>query len=160
MQFAAMQKGGYYALTDKSGQRKTYRCCQVRPTIKVVETTRRAKAFVFQSEKYTCVRPSRQCTMKKDASRGCYVYVFRVGKDTYKIGCSADVDRRLKQGRTWCSEIEKVATLPLRDASWRKQEQQLHHMLRQHRCSKGGTEIFKMKANTLADALARFAATR
>ena len=75
-----------------------------------------------------------------------HLYMFKLNNGIYKIGCSDDVGKRLKQGKTWSSQIEMVAARKIpaeKSANWRQYEYKVHEKFGDHRCKEGGTELFK-----------------
>ena len=74
------------------------------------------------------------------------LYIVKTGSGTYKIGCTDNLDARMRAGRTWCSTMSKVAarTIPkFKTRQWRRYEKKLHSRFASQRCSSGGSEVFK-----------------
>ena len=74
------------------------------------------------------------------------LYIFKVGNNSYKIGCTSDIDARLKAGRTWCANVQHKGSrcIPFHKTKhWRKYEQKLQREFANKRCANGGTEVFR-----------------
>jgi hypothetical protein len=75
------------------------------------------------------------------------LYVLHIGNGYYKIGCSDDLDKRIRAGRTWVPKIEKTATRTIPEAktgNWRKYERRIHSKFSANRCAQGGKEVFRL----------------
>lgn len=62
---------------------------------------------------------------RKTNTADVYLYVCKIGADTYKYGCSSDVNRRLKQIQTCCPGAKMVSTTKIpskSNANWSKYE--------------------------------------
>lgn len=87
-----------------------------------------------------------------------HLYIFKIGNDDqhiYKIGCSDNIENRKKEGKTWCSEIQTVATrrIPInKSANWRYYEKKLHMRFSSNKCVNGGNEIFEFSETELETA--------
>ena len=83
------------------------------------------------------------------------IYIFKLDNDRYKIGCSDNVEKRLKAGKTWSNHIEHIASRkipPMKSANWRYYEKKVQTRFSTMRAKDGGTEIFMFdnKAATAA----------
>jgi hypothetical protein len=73
------------------------------------------------------------------------LYVFKLHSGIYKIGCSDNIEARLKQGKTWSPHIELIINrrIPAQKSfNWRQYESKIHKEFDNDRCKNGGTEMF------------------
>ena len=80
------------------------------------------------------------------------LYVFKLHHGIYKIGCSDDVSKRLKQGKTWSPNIELVYNKKIpaqKSKNWRFYECKIHKEFCNDRCENGGTELFRFAPRKL-----------
>lgn len=69
--------------------------------------------------------PCRTAVRKKSDSANCWLYICKVGHNTYKYGCTGNVDRRLKQIQTYCPNARFVSKTKIpakRSANWSQYE--------------------------------------
>lgn len=75
-----------------------------------------------------------------------HLYIFKLNDNIYKIGCSDDVEQRLKQGKTWSSRISMVAKRKIpasKSCDWRNYERKVHKKFGDFQCKEGGKELFE-----------------
>lgn len=86
---------------------------------------------------------------KKTARNDVVLYLMKTGKETYKVGCTKDVQQRLRAAKTWCAEVSLVAqrSVPCAHAPfWRFHERRVHAKLSQFQCKKGGKEVMQIRS--------------
>lgn len=105
-----------------------------------------------------CMRPKTIALRKKknvEKNNNTHLYMFKLYHGLYKIGCSDDVNRRFKQGKTWSSQIEIVASRKIpaqKSANWRHYEHKIHQQFIRNRCAGGGTELFRFAPREVSTA--------
>tara|TARA_B110000046_G_scaffold85655_1_gene93711 strand:- start:1805 stop:2320 length:516 start_codon:yes stop_codon:yes gene_type:complete len=107
---------------------------------------------------FTVVKPVRKCSVRTKCanptvhSKHTQLYIVQTDSGTYKIGCTDDLDARMRAGRTWCANMRTVATRTIprhKSANWRRYEGKVHKRVSKQRCSNGGNEVFKLKRGDL-----------
>ena len=161
-----LESGCHYRLTTKSGKSRDVVVVNNDPIERrVIVKASHGNAKGMQTIRlsdYTNCRKIRACaarnTIKKVATRNpnTHLYMFQLDKGIYKIGCTDDVEGRLRNARTWCANLEKKATRKIpthKSANWRSYEHQVHNHFSAKRCANGGTEVFRFSAKEAADAI-------
>ena len=96
------------------------------------------------------VRKSQQ--RRKSDTRNLFLYCFAIGDCHYKIGVTANVEKRksdLKTGAAMVREVFVTRIPPNKGALWRKYETELHKALHCFKAPHGGREIFRMSLDEL-----------
>ena len=94
-----------------------------------------------------------QDKMKKCSTQ---LYIFQLDNDKYKIGCSDNIEKRLKAGKTWSASIQKVISRkipPMKSSKWRFYEKKIQDKFSERRVKHGGTEIFNFNKETVCQAV-------
>merc|ERR1711865_778850 len=55
-----------------------------------------------------------------------HLYIFKTGSNTYKVGCTRNISKRMKQGKTWCPMMEIVMTRAIpseKSMNWQRYEE-------------------------------------
>lgn len=147
--------GERYELRDSAGSKHDYQFIHynsrsgkytVRDMQRKSTETKRVKL-----DTHTIVRRVSSKTNKSTTE----LYILKTGANIYKIGCTDDLDARMRAGRTWCSNMSRIAsrTIPKpKTGNWRRYENKLHSRFSQSRCQGGGNEVFKFTVKELQDA--------
>lgn len=117
------------------------------------KTTARGGGLQLERDFLSLRRPIRKCTLKpqpqarsRAVAAATQLYLLKTGPNIYKIGCSSNVQARMRSGRTWCPMMQLVATKKIpatKVLNWRTHEQQVKDEFEWARCPDGGTEIFR-----------------
>lgn len=152
-----MSNGNAYRLTKRSGVTRDVRLVEYDPISKrhMVRPVNRptSVAHAIRMSDYVSIRPIRPCAIKKKKSvRSTHLYIFKISPNTYKFGCSYDVGKRMRTGKTWCPMMERVATRKIPDkksSKWRDYEDALKQTATKGKCPTGGTEVFRLSSREL-----------
>lgn len=115
----------------------------------------RSCTVLCNNKNENCFR-KRHKTISSNKQMQVFLYILQIGKNLYKIGCTENVERRMKQGKTWCNFMKLISKRRIpseKSLNWKKYEQNLHKQVQTlnfHEQSKeGGSEIFYMSAKNL-----------
>lgn len=163
-----LEIGANYRLTTKSGNTRDvtivgHNAVDRRFLAKVLHGNAKGTQAIRLSD-FASHRKIRACAARspidkrteKRAPLNTQLYIFQLDKGTYKIGCSDDVEERLRTARTWCANLQKKATrkIPVsKSANWRTYEHKLHAKFARQRCANGGTEVFRLTAAQANEAI-------
>lgn len=153
-----MEAGSAYRVTDVLGRRGEY---MVMPyecdTFYRVLDLRDGKEKRVGRNRICKAERIRSCIAKTKIEKkqrkvpNPHLYIFKTGQNTYKVGCTRNISKRMKQGRTWCPMMEVVMTrgIPSEKAdNWQKYEDKIHLFLNMFKCSRihdsAGTEVFQL----------------
>ena len=110
---------------------------------------------------HVMIKPVRQCAVHaeeaKEVPSTTELYIVQTGPGTYKIGCTDDLQARMRAGRTWCADMRAVATRTIpraKTGAWRRYEGKVHKRFSNKRCARGGSEVFKFTGVELQNAVA------
>lgn len=107
----------------------------------------------FNPSAYARLTPVREArargTIAKTRAAAVSLYLLHLGNDTYKVGCTNDVARRVRQARTWAPDVRVVAkrTIPSHtSAQWRRFERALLEEVREGQAPRptGGREVVRL----------------
>tara|TARA_B110000046_G_C12843198_1_gene334541 strand:- start:50 stop:568 length:519 start_codon:yes stop_codon:yes gene_type:complete len=150
-----MQAGNAYRLTTKSGRTRDIQYVSYDPVAKRdmvrVLHVRNTNPQEIKLGNFSTCRPIRKCNAKQrplatTRAAETRLYLLKTGTNIYKIGCSSNVQERMRSGRTWCPMMQLVATRKVPTSkvlNWRTHEQQVKDEFKWARCPDGGTEIFR-----------------
>lgn len=149
-----VEAGQSYKFLDTKGNEQAYAILEydaASGTHRVMDLVRRKNARKHLGG-LTIVKSIRKCSVRPNTTKltpsTTQLYVVQTGSGTYKIGCTDDLDARMRAGKTWCAKLRLVATrtIPAQKSSeWRRYESKLHKRLAKKRCVDGGNEVFALK---------------
>lgn len=99
------------------------------------------------------VQPVRPKRSRKTCTKDVYLYLVQLGHELYKLGCSADPERRAKQLKTGAGMAKLLAAVHIpreRGGQWRAIEKRVHDHLRGSRAPSGGREVFQLRARQIS----------
>lgn len=102
--------------------------------------------------KNTRINNSFKPTMSENTTKT-HLYIFQLFENIYKIGCSDNVENRLKNAKTWSPNIKLISqkAIPVdKGANWRSYEKKLHAKFEKNRFGNGGSEIFNFSDSEIA----------
>ncbi len=157
MNSSALTVGSSYRMKDALGREQNYHILAkeertgMSTVLDLSNPSRPIKRIAIK--KHRIIKEVRACAVQPDESAlktpisTTQLYIVKTGSNTYKIGCTDDIEERMRAGRTWCSTMSKVAvrTIPkLKTGEWRRYEKKLLSRFAPQRCTGGGTEVFKL----------------
>ena len=155
-----LHTGNAYRFTTKFGRTRDMRVVgydpiQKRQLVKPIgkATAKTQSLRLADYSKVRTIRPCRQLAKKQPKRTA--LYMLKTGTQTYKIGCTNDLEQRMRSGRTWCAVMERVATRAIpadKVNNWRAYEQEVMRKFEKKRCNAGGTEVFRMNAREASEA--------
>jgi len=156
--FIRMDNGSTYRLT-KGRSVQHVKCISSHKGSSYLVTNAAHKQSIphrVHASQFDTIKLVRACTHKpiirKRAAQAMttQLYIFQIGRCTYKIGCSDNVDSRLRAGKTWSAMAKTKATRSIPAAKtglWRKYEKRVHTKFQNNRCPSGGREVFRFSSS-------------
>lgn len=160
-----MELGQTYTLNDAAGHRRRFRFLHfnARSNKYTVRDMERASSGTMriQMKDFSMARrvPSNTGAIHNNTQ----LYILKTGAGIYKIGCTDDLEARMRAGKTWCSHMSKVATRAIpchKSRDWRRYERKVHRRFSKNRCEAGGCEVFKFTNAQASDAAGYLARLR
>ena len=136
--------------------------------------TENSKPTYVNLKEYSSIVPVRTCAVPKHrpllaarvknrrraarraSNASTCLYIIGIGNNHYKVGCTDNIEQRMRQGKTWCSNMHLVAkkNIPrVHTGNWRLHERNVHEAVAQgSRCGHsktGGTEVFRLTPHAL-----------
>lgn len=161
----AIETGMSYRMMDSKGNEQTYSIVNYDPkssTYEVVDLGKNGRRARKNLQNFRILAPVRKCSVQKkpnavpEKKSTTQLYIVQTGSGTYKIGCTDDLDSRMRAGRTWCANMRAISTRTIpkhKTAHWRRYESKIHKRLSSKRCKEGGNEVFKLKSADLHGAV-------
>lgn len=82
-----------------------------------------------------------------------WVYVIHMGKKIYKVGCTGDIERRLKQYKTHNMGLRRIElrTTKYKVKEYRLLEKVLHRYFKSNKIDTDSNEAFRLNTKDLKD---------
>lgn len=150
---AGLKTGRMYEFTKSSGKSIIAKIEKYDPVYKqwmIRNSEKTQNTSYIDVKTYKSIRSITTASKKASANKT-HLYIFKIGPELYKLGCSDNVEQRMKQGKTWCSSIQLVMKRKIPTScvhEWRKYESKMHEMVKviqsRKRQGTGGREIFHL----------------
>lgn len=152
-----IELGQTYNMTDAAGRKRQYKFLHfnARSGKYTVRDMDRASSGTtrIQTKDYSVPRRTPSNTTVANNTQ---LYILKTGAGIYKIGCTDDLEARMRAGKTWCPRMTKVATRMIprhKTRDWRRYERKMHRRFSDNRCEAGGCEVFKFTNAQASDAV-------
>lgn len=161
-----IETGHNYKMIDSNGKQYAYEIVDYDPqngTYGVADLQNGGRRYAQKDlRNFTVLKSLRKCSVPSKkanvntSSSTTQLYIVQTGSGTYKIGCTDDLEARMRAGKTWCANMRQVTsrTIPKhKTQNWRRYESKVHKRVAKNRCANGGNEVFKLNMSGLKDAV-------